>query len=242
MPAAQAARSIFSLADAEGRIPLVARSLVLEGPAGRVLFDPGPGGTYGEPDDGAAPPVAPEGPVDHVVLSHLHADHAAGAFADRGGRLERAFPGARIHVQTSNAEAAARAVAARGGEAYRAREIVGLLAGPWTAHDGEGVILPGIEVFRSDGHTIGMQGLRLRGEEACLMAPADLLPTVSHLRLTGSGEYDRDPGLLARERRELIEEALRTDAWVFLFHDPRHVAVRLGGTSEKPFVREEVVF
>jgi glyoxylase-like metal-dependent hydrolase (beta-lactamase superfamily II) len=228
-------RSRFSIADEEGRIPLVTRALLLEGPAGRVLFDPG---TASEP--GSAEDLAAWNPA-HVVLSHLHADHAGGAFRAAAERAEPAFPRARLHLQRRHAEEARRALDA--GEAgFRRREIDGLDAAGAIEADGEGEILPGVEAFVSEGHVPGMQGLRIGGAGSRLLAPADLLPTLAHLRLPGSGEYDADGAAIEREKRRLIEEALREDAWIFLFHDPRHVAVRIGGSVERPIVREEVAF
>jgi glyoxylase-like metal-dependent hydrolase (beta-lactamase superfamily II) len=229
------APSRFSVADDEGRIPLVTRALVLEGPAGRVLFDPG---LLTEPGEKAE--LGARG-VDHVVLSHLHHDHAGGAFHSENGRTGPTFAGAALHVQRRNVEEALRALEA-GEPGYRKREIEGLGAGAVVEADGAGEILPGIATFVSDGHVAGMQGLRVRAAGAMLLAPADLLPTLAHLRLPGSGEYDRDGAALDREKRQLIEEALREEAWIFLFHDPRHVAVRIGGSVERPIVREEVAF
>jgi glyoxylase-like metal-dependent hydrolase (beta-lactamase superfamily II) len=211
-------------------VELVARVLVVDGPAGRTLIDAGP-------DSPAALSriLEEEGissdSIDRLVLTHLHADHAGGA----------PIPGRPIHVHERNLAAALEPNHAEG-RAYRRADVERVNTPLLVPTRGAEEILPGLRVTVSSGHTPGMQIVWIEGGGETVIASGDLIPTLSHIRLAGSGEYDVDADLLESEKRDLIEEALRRRAWLFFYHDMRHVAVRLGGTPDRPVAVEEVRF
>jgi glyoxylase-like metal-dependent hydrolase (beta-lactamase superfamily II) len=211
-------------------VGVVARLLLIDGPGGRTLVDAGPGSPGGLGDLLAGAGIDP-GSIDRVLLTHLHWDHAGGA----------PIGGTPVLVQAAAVEAARSEVDA-GMEASRRAELERILEANIREVDGEGQILPGVRVTLSHGHTRAMQIVWVEGAGETLVATGDLIPTLSHLRLAGSGEYDSDPRLIEDEKRSLIEEALRRRAWLFLYHDMRHVAIRLGGTPERPVAVEEVRF
>jgi len=242
----------FSLVDPHGRVEVVTRALLITGPGGNFVIDAGPGVRYTAVEretwgivnavdlaGGLRRAGVDPDSIDLLVLTHLHPDHAGGAFVEDGEAIRPALRRARVFLQESNLS-----LARRGGEldGYRSSEVVGFDGCDGILLDGPAEIAPGIRAFVTDGHTTGMQGIVIEGEGECLIAAADLFPTVSHLRLSGSCEHDRDPQRLDRERLDLFEEALTRDAWLFVYHDPRHVAIRLGGTPERPCVREERSF
>ncbi|MFB3908534.1 MAG: MBL fold metallo-hydrolase [Candidatus Eisenbacteria bacterium] len=233
--------------DRAGRTPTVARVAVIRdgeaAGAGAIVVDAGPGTASGAaereawgieeasslPEALAWAGIAPDS-VARLVLTHLHGDHAGGAAG---------LSGVPIVVSRANLE---RARGKAGRDGYRLGDLEALeRAGPrLQVLDGPGEIAPGIEAWQSDGHAAGLLGIRVRQEGRVVLFPSDLLPTLSHLRLPGSGEYDEDPARLEAERRAVVEEALREDAWIFLYHDPRYAAVRLGGTPERPIVRQAI--
>jgi glyoxylase-like metal-dependent hydrolase (beta-lactamase superfamily II) len=211
-------------------VDVVCRLLLVDGPAGRTLIDAGP-------VDGAELIRVLEdagigaGSIDRLVLTHLHSDHAGGA----------PLEGKPTHIQEANL-AAARAAVGGDRSGYRSADLERIGRAGVVPISGDAEILPGLRVTVSNGHAPGMQIVWIEDANEALVHAADLIPTLSHLRLPGSGEYDVDPEVLQREKTKLIEETLRRRAWLFLYHDTRHVAVRLGGTPERPVAVEEVTF
>lgn len=213
----------------DGVVGLATRLLWIEDDGGAILVDTGPGDLENALKGAGLEP----GAVHTVVLTHFHADHSGGWIEwdearRRGIRViasERALES--LRESAGNGEAAA-------------QELLDSLKGSslLPVESAGRRIQPGIRCEIFDGHTPGMVGVRVEGAAANLLAPADLLPTVSQLRIGGSERHDADPALVDREKRAFIEEAQRLDAWVFLYHDPRHAAIRIGGTPDRPFVRE----
>lgn len=108
--------------------------------------------------------------VEHVILTHLHYDHA-GSLA--------AFPKATFHLQDSEmAYATGRHICH---DSLRApyevgdiKEIVGrLYAGRVRFHDGESSLFPGIDLFRIGGHTGGLQIVRVGTARGPLVLASD---------------------------------------------------------------------
>lgn len=101
--------------------------------------------------------VRPED-VQHVVLTHLHYDHA--------GNLDR-LPRARFHVQDAEMEyATGRCMCFEPlRHAYAVEDVVTLVTRVYedrvVFHDGDSVILPGIELLKIGGHTKGLQAVRV---------------------------------------------------------------------------------
>ena len=97
--------------DADNRIALATRSLLVESRDGLVLVEAGCGDKWStrerelyELEQRTAVDALAEHGIDprdigHVVLTHLHFDHAAGLTRDGGAGAVSVFTNARIHVQ-----------------------------------------------------------------------------------------------------------------------------------------------
>ena len=103
--------------DAENRIPLNMRCLLLEGADRVILIDVGVGDTfagtkyegiyavdhgYADLDTSLAERGFSRADVTDVILTHLHFDHCGGSTVEKGGRMEVAFPNATYHVQRAH--------------------------------------------------------------------------------------------------------------------------------------------
>jgi N-acyl homoserine lactone hydrolase len=220
------------LAGTSGRIKVPVPAFLIEHPRGRVVFDAGlhpaaasdPEGRLGVLSNffdvhfGADEHVAARlasvdvdaSRIDHLVLSHLHFDHAGGA---------ELLPNARLVVQRREWEAGANdEMAARCSfdqRDYRLGHDVQLVDGEHDIFgDGRVVCLP------THGHTPGHQSLRVRlddGREVILCADACYLKrNLDEMTLPGV-VYDRDVMMASLQRLA----ALRDSGSALIYgHDP----------------------
>ena len=219
--------------DERNRIRLAMRALLLEGHGVRVLVDLGAGTKWDAKladifrfehspsleSSLAALGLAPAD-VTHVVLTHLHFDHAGGSTARVDGRLVPRLPRARYAVQRRNLDNA-RQPNPRERASYLAENFEPLAgAGVLDVWDGPGTPWPGFEIVTADGHTRGQQLVRVSGGGGALYYVADLIPTASHVRIPFVMGYDVAAIETMAEKRALLERAAGEGAWIALEHDP----------------------
>jgi glyoxylase-like metal-dependent hydrolase (beta-lactamase superfamily II) len=168
-------------ADANNRIPMEARALLLKGHGRVILIDTGNGADfvvkYGEKlgsKFGEMYGVDPSGTnlesslkkngftpddITDVILTHLHFDHAGGAVkASPQGELIPTFPLARYYIRESNLKTAQRPNI-RERASYLPANFEPLLSRGvlHVLRDDEPLGLPGLQFFLSHGHTLGQQ-------------------------------------------------------------------------------------
>lgn len=221
--------------DRNGRITIAVRCLLLRGPDATVLVDTGCGATlprklvetYGVDRSTSslessleACGVSPD-EITHVVLTHLHFDHAGGITVRRDDRLCLAFPEAEHFLQRDQLEAALTPLPDER-EAFIAEDVA-LLAGSDGLRllDGPGEILPGLEVGVAHGHTAGQQYLVVQDDEQPLLFPADVIPTADHLIFPWFTAFDMDGRLAVREKQALLERSAAENHLVIFDHEPR---------------------
>ncbi len=230
-------------ADAENRIEMEARALLLDGgPGQRILIDCGLGGDfvekYGEklgskfaemfairPDSSVEKSLArlglTPGDINHVILTHLHFDHTGGATKAVNGELVPTFTNARYYVQSANYETALKPNM-REKASYYAPNFEPLKdAGVLEILDGEKQnLLPGVSVLLTDGHTRGQQVVKVTDGSNTLLYCGDLIPTSTHVRLAWVMGYDLEPLTLIEEKRTLLTQAANEKWTLFFEHDP----------------------
>lgn len=221
--------------DAENRIPLACRCLLVKDLDGRnVLFETGIGAffepamreRYGVVEDrhvlldSLAAAGITHTEIDVVVLSHLHFDHAGGLLAawEPGQPPRLLFPNARFLV---GAEHWARAMAPHSRDrASFIPELQGLLQGSGRLElvDGEYSQTLGraVRFSFSDGHTPGLMLAEVAGVVFC----ADLIPGRFWVHLPITMGYDRWPEKLIDEKRVFLEDKLARGVRLFFTHDP----------------------
>jgi glyoxylase-like metal-dependent hydrolase (beta-lactamase superfamily II) len=233
--------------DTSNRIAMEARALLLvsgsESDQHRILIDCGIGGDfvakYGDKagakfaemyavDQGATSLTGSlkkhgltTGDITHVILTHLHFDHAGSATCELGGKLVPTFQNAKYFVQRANLETA-RKPNRREKASYFGVNFEPLVeAGVLTLLEGTVEnLLPGISVGTSDGHTTGQQYVRISDGATTLYYCGDVIPTSSHVRLPWVMGYDLHPLDLIEEKSVLLSKAAAENAYLFFEHDP----------------------
>lgn len=169
------------------------------------------------------------GDISHVVLSHLHYDHAAGCtWSGADSATRPTFPNALYHVQRAE-WAYALERHERGNEAagagYDLNELFRLAADGrfHFLEERETEIVPGVRVRRTGGHTPGHQVVRVGapGEDGALWYLGDLLPTHGQLNHYDMQLMDSDP-LEAKKQKVRLLNRIYREQGVLLFYHSRH--------------------
>ena len=109
--------------------------------------------------------------VDHVILTHLHYDHA--------GNFDR-FPSARFHLQESEMHYATgrHMQYPRLSHSFEVEDICGLVRLNYGRrvcfHRGAGDVAPGISVHWAGGHTAGLQFVRIHTKRGWVVLASDV--------------------------------------------------------------------
>ena len=224
--------------DADNRVPLACRALLVQGLNGQnVLFETGIGAffdpkmreRYGVVEDRhvlldslAAAGFAPE-QIDTVVLSHLHFDHAGGLLAPyvEGEAMRLLFPNAHYLVSRACFERAEHPHARD-----RASFIPGLndllqASGRLELVDGEFSQRLGqtVRFHYSEGHTPGLMLAEVTGDAGVVFC-ADLIPGKAWVHVPITMGYDRFPELLVDEKKQFLDDKLARGVRLFFTHDP----------------------
>lgn len=231
-------------ADEQNRIDMAARCVLIVDPDQTVLIDTGIGTRWSDKErdiyriDRQDPglnqalgkvDLAPDD-IDHVVMTHLHFDHAGGlTYVDTNDEIQPTFPNATHWVQRRNWSWAF-APSPRDAGSYRVDDFSFLKSDKspgLNLVDGIDEILPGVEVLPCHGHTFGMQVVKITCADATYVFLADLIPTSSHMGDPYVMGYDLQPLITVQEKREILYHASRKD-WILLFeHDPTLAAGRV---------------
>ncbi len=248
-------------ADERGMIDIASNCLLVKTGNYNLLFETGCG-AYLSPDMKARFAVQEEthillkalseqglsdSDISHVVLSHLHFDHAGGLLSAWAPDRESAllFPNALFvvgeeHFRRSKSphprdrasfipglaqklQATGRLVLKQGGD----RLTVGSLT---------------IEFFQSQGHTPGMLISLIQAQGGTVIYTGDLIPGLPWVNLPITMGYDRFAEKLVDEKKQMLDRAVAEDALLVFPHDPVHVAARVERDPEKKRVMPAKVF
>lgn len=176
--------------------------------------------------------------VTDVVLTHCHFDHVGGATQFSGERLQLTFPNAAHHVQESQWQWALQP-SEKDRASFLKENIEPLRSsGRLRLVKGECELFPGFHLLLSNGHTVGMQMVKIQDGATTLFYCSDLMPTAAHLPLPYIMGYDLYPLTTLEEKRRFLTQAAEENWIIALEHDAEVDAVRIGRGEKGLEIRE----
>jgi glyoxylase-like metal-dependent hydrolase (beta-lactamase superfamily II) len=178
--------------------------------------------------------------ITDVILTHLHFDHVGGLTREENGKVAMSFPNATYHLQRRNWVWAHHASEKDAGSfrapTYEALERSGRLH----LLEGATELCPGVDIFVSEGHTVGLQLVKVSDGDKTVAYCGDLVPTTAHLRASWVMAYDLYPLTTIEEKKMLLAQAAE-EGWVLFFeHDPNVAACTVKEDQGEVVVNEVV--
>ncbi len=235
--------SQWTAPDADNRIALATRSLLVETARdGLVLVEAGCGDKWSDKERATyalerrtAVDALREAGVDpadiaHVVVTHLHFDHAGGLTRMSDAGPVATFPRARIHVQRTEWHDAL-ANKSTMTRTYL-RTHLDPIASEVELHDGECAPLAGFTLLPAAGHTWGHQAVLVEGASAAggtapHLFAGDACPTIHHAHPAASLGYDMMAYESMCTKLALLDRAERAGWTIALDHDDGHAFARV---------------
>lgn len=176
--------------------------------------------------------------IDIVINSHLHWDHCGGNTILEGAGARAAFPRARYYASRGEWEHAHERLA-RDGVSYNDLNYDPLVnSGRMTLVDGEGEIVPGVNMRRTPGHNRDMCIVTVENGGAAFCFFSDLVPTAAHVQPTWVLSFDLYP-LETIENKHRWLGAAADGNWVCGFaHEVEMGFARIRRDSKKHFTAE----
>lgn len=164
--------------------------------------------------------------ITDVILTHLHFDHTGGSTEISDGSLIPVFSNARYHVSEKNFNWAIKP-SERDRGSYLADNFLPLRKSGVLSFTTEKYFDDEIELIEVNGHTFGMQLIKISDTSFTILYCADLFPTLSHIRLPYIMGYDLQPLITLHEKKMILERSVEEN-WILCFeHDPVNIFARI---------------
>jgi len=177
--------------------------------------------------------------ITHVILTHLHFDHAGGAtYLDKGKNMPT-FPNANYIISKSNWEAALNPNP-KDRASYLLDNFNPILdCGQLTLVEDNCEIMESITGMSFYGHTTGQQLIKVSAENDTLVFCSDLIPLKSHLKLPWIMGYDLNAMKTLEEKTFFLNEASKNNWLLLFYHDPKVIAARIEKGDKSYNIKEE---
>ena len=158
--------------------------------------------------------------IDVVIASHLHFDHAGGFTVFGDGRVAPVFPRARYVIRRQEWDDATHPHERNRASYVEAAYEPLAEAGVVDFIEADGDVLPGISVWRTGGHTMHHQLIRIESGGRTAVFVADLMPTTAHVDEPWIMGYDLYPMDTLTYKKRFLREAIDGEYVIFFEHDP----------------------
>jgi glyoxylase-like metal-dependent hydrolase (beta-lactamase superfamily II) len=236
-------------ADERNRIRLGLRPLLVRTGAHNVLIDAGIGDKMNAKDTdiyaidrtrhldhALAEAGLSAAEIDVVIASHLHFDHAGGFTVASADGVRPRFPRAIYYVRRAEWDDAMHPHE-RNRASYLVENFVPLHdAGVLRFIEDDGEVLPGISVWRTGGHTMHHQLIKIESAGRTAVFTADLMPTAAHLDAPWIMGYDLYPMDTLAYKKRFLREAIAGEYVIFFEHDPEIAAGIIREQGSRKFV------
>lgn len=180
--------------------------------------------------------------ITHVVMSHLHYDHAAGlSFTNSAGHISASLPNAGIYVQKAEWDAALNSLESplkTRGLGYELDDLYRLIADDRFVFLKNEIqeIVDGISVIRTGGHTPGHQIVRICNGKETAYYCGDLIPSEFHLNHYAMRKIDFDSTKARKARILLMQQAYRDRATLIFYHSVYQKAGKVSRDKNRKYV------
>lgn len=184
--------------------------------------------------------------ITHVVLTHLHFDHAGGAtYVDENISTQPTMSYANYFLQKKEWAYALQQVGQdqiQKGAHYDLDEFYKLAADQKLVQivDSKFELLPGIELIRTGGHTPGHQIVKIQSEGDTAYILGDLVPSEDHLNHYAMKLMDVNPLQSKKAKTLLLRKAYEENAILLFYHSIHTKAGRLLKDVDRKYVLEDV--
>jgi glyoxylase-like metal-dependent hydrolase (beta-lactamase superfamily II) len=213
-------------ADDENCIPLAARCLLIKMDNRKILVDVGLSDKWNEKQ--VAIYNIKNTPLDElrfkaeeitdVILTHLHFDHGGGITKINNGKLELTYPNATIHIQKENFLNAQNPSSREKGSYFK-ENVEPLKNAKLNLLNGACEIMPNISCGLANGHTRGLQWIKVSDSNQTVVYPSDLIPTAHHIPLPYIMGYDICAETVLKEKEDFLNNALQNNWQIIFEHD-----------------------
>ena len=171
------------------------------------------------------------GDIDGVLMTHLHFDHASGLTKYEGDKLVSTFPNAKIYVTQIEWDEM-RNPNIRSKATYWVENWEPIQDQVVTFKDSI-VIVPGIEMIHTGGHSDGHAIVLLKQKGETLIHMADLMPTHAHQNPLWVMAYDDYPMTSIFAKEKLLKEAYAGGYKFIFYHDAYYRMIQWDETGKE---------
>ncbi|MCX7877220.1 MAG: MBL fold metallo-hydrolase [Ignavibacteria bacterium] len=159
--------------------------------------------------------------ITDVIITHLHFDHAGGSTKlNENGEAVPAFPNAVYHIQEKHWQWALNPTERDKASFFPENYLPVEKNHQLKKYSGDTEFDEFISFYVLNGHSPGMQIVKISDKENTLLYAADLFPTSSHIPLPYIMAYDLFPLTTLEEKKKFLPK-ITEENWILFFeHDP----------------------